>query len=56
MVSPNQISEMEYLAERVGLDAEVMMENVQDYIDAEDRPTTYEDGFGWERYHTLAEV
>uniref|UniRef100_V5GJF2 Zinc carboxypeptidase A 1 n=1 Tax=Anoplophora glabripennis TaxID=217634 RepID=V5GJF2_ANOGL len=56
MVPPYKISEVHHLAERVGIDAEVMMENVQDYIDAEERPATYDTGFGWERYHTLSEI
>lgn len=60
MVPPYKISEVQQLATKLGLDYDVLMENVQDYIDAEQSPQTFDDGdegeFGWDRYHTLDEV
>lgn len=55
MVPSYKVSEVQQLATKMGMDYEVMMENVQDYVD---RPETCSDDevFGWECYHTLDQV
>ncbi|XP_018573039.2 zinc carboxypeptidase-like [Anoplophora glabripennis] len=55
MVSPNKVSELQHIAESMGMPSKVMADNVQERIDAEERPRT-RNGFGWTRYNTLDEI
>ncbi|KAJ8919788.1 hypothetical protein NQ315_006317 [Exocentrus adspersus] len=57
MVPPYKVGELEATAEKVGMDMEVMLGNVQEQIDAEARAETEEEsGFGWTKYNTLDEI
>ncbi|KAJ8927937.1 hypothetical protein NQ314_019568 [Rhamnusium bicolor] len=56
MVPPYRVNELENIIKIIDVDSVLLMENVQDQIDAEDRPQTRDEGFGWTRYNTLDEI
>lgn len=57
MVPPHQVDYIENLAKSRGMNASVLMENVQKYIDNEGlRPESRAGSFDWTSYHTYDEV
>ncbi|KAJ8977789.1 hypothetical protein NQ317_014695 [Molorchus minor] len=56
LVPPTHVDEIEHMVATLQMDAKVLMENVQDDIDAEGmRPASVGGRFDWESYHTLDE-
>ncbi|KAJ8919787.1 hypothetical protein NQ315_006316 [Exocentrus adspersus] len=57
MVPPYQTSYLETMASSLGMDFNVVMEDVQKQIDLQQPATrATNDSFGWTRYHTLDEI
>ncbi|KAJ8927936.1 hypothetical protein NQ314_019567 [Rhamnusium bicolor] len=56
MVSPHLVKELQNMVETLGIDSEVLMENVQEQIDNEGlRPQSRAGTFDWTSYHTYDE-
>lgn len=57
MVPPHRVDEIEHMAMARGMNASVLIENVQEVIDDEGlRPESRAGSFGWTSYHTFEEV
>lgn len=57
MVPPYRVEEIEHMAKARGMNASILIDNVQEVIDNEGfRPESRAGSFGWTNYHTLAEV